>query len=350
MLPEYKIIPNDSVKTTIAPYFDTELTRDNYADIKGKIEDSYLDTAYRVAQMLCIDIESVSRNIGGYTFEDGNKAGQMVRELSYTFELSGLPRKDALILASLMGDLAFEQQEAVIAASYEEIEDSNAIEYRIYFENIDIVLDALKKVGIDNYTIDTNNKVLKILEFNIEEPIETAKKIADLYELLGDEIINAEYTGVQTDYITKEDRRRIYKTWLDSNKGNEEKRNLYYCITKAYESVKLEDEEELSPKELYIKDLLAYIKEKGISLNEYFLEVGEKLINRDYAGIPEIERINPFLTQENWTKFFYYGDPRIVEVFASSMTKVVELNIMEMTDSQNIDNHNDYVEYSENHR
>lgn len=239
----YKEIKNNTVQATIAPYYNTPLTKENYNEIKTKVDTSFRSTADSITKLLGGNVKDVSNNIGGFTFEEGQNAGQIVKELSYTFNLENVDRENARLMSSLMGDLGHEQQEAVITATYAPREDANALEYRVSFKNVDKVMDALEKAGINNYTIDESNNTLKLLEFDVEKPEETAKKVVDLYELLGDDVLNAEYSGVQSDYITKSDREGIYKTWLDANKRSPKNRELRALVEEAYQKVRTEETE-----------------------------------------------------------------------------------------------------------
>lgn len=236
----YKDIKNKNVKATIAPYYDTPLTKSNYRKIKGVVDESFRNTANNIATLLGGNIKETTNNIGGFTFEEGEKAGDWVKELSYTFELENLSKDDAILFTSLMGDLGYEQQEAVIAATYEDdINNSNAVEFRLNYKNREQLSKALDELGIHDYTIDIDNKQLKLLEFgDLNNPAETAKKIVDVIEKLGGDLSDAEYSGIQSEYITKGSRERTYKTWLEANKKSKQNRELYSLVEEAYNKVK----------------------------------------------------------------------------------------------------------------
>lgn len=235
----YKDIKNRNVKATIAPYYNTRLTKENYTTIRDAVDESFKSTANNIATLLGGKIKDTTNNIGGFTFDEGETAGSWVRELSYTFELENMSKEDAILFTSLMGDLGHEQQEAVIAATYEDdINNSNAVEFRLNYKNRDKLSKALDDLGIHDYTIDTNNKTLKLLEFDdLNNPVQTAKKIADIIEKLGGDLEDAEYSGIQSEYITKGTRERAYKTWLETNKRSEENRQLYSLVEQAYKKV-----------------------------------------------------------------------------------------------------------------
>ena len=229
----------NTIKSTIAPYYDTPLTKENYSEIKDAVDTTFRETANNLATLLGGNIKDTTNNIGGFTFEEGENAGKWVKELSYTFELENMSKDDAILFTSLMGDLAYEQQEAVIAATYEnDLNNSNALEFRLKYNDLDKVMDALDKLGIHDYTIDTNNKTLNLLEFDLDKPYETVQKIADMTQEIGGNETDAKFTGIQSEYIDKSFREGVYKAWLDSNEGGKEKGELYSLVKKAYEKVK----------------------------------------------------------------------------------------------------------------
>lgn len=265
----YKDIKNKNVKATIAPYYDTPLTKSNYRKIKGVVDESFRNTANNIATLLGGNIKETTNNIGGFTFEEGEKAGDWVKELSYTFELENMSKDDSILFTSLMGDLGYEQQEAVIAATYEDdINNSNAVEFRLNYKNREQLSKALDELGIHDYTIDIDNKQLKLLEFgDLNNPAETAKKIVDVIEKLGGDLSDAEYSGIQSEYITKGSRERTYKTWLEANKRSKENRELYSLVEEAYNKVKSSENDERLPSES-LSNENQIEKSKGTSLTE----------------------------------------------------------------------------------
>ena len=90
------------------------------------------------------------------------------------------------------------------------------------------------------------------------------------------------------------------------------------------------EEEVLSARQSYINALMEYIKDNDMALNDYFTMVGEKLRAGDTSSLPEFEAKNPFLTPEDITKLIDSDEERIVEYFASTMTRVIELNLEQL--------------------
>ena len=231
-------ITTDTIKATIAPYYDTPLTKNNYSEIKSKVDTTFKETANNIVNMLGGKIKQTTNNIGGFTFSEGENAGSWVKELSYTFELENMSREDGKLFSALMGDLAYEQQEAVIAATYaDDTDSSNALEFRLKYKNREQLMAALDKLGIHDYTIDTNNKTLQLLEFDLKEPYDTAQKIIQLTKELGGDESDGKFTGIQSDYIDKDTREGIYKEWLETHERGKENRELYSLVEQAYKKV-----------------------------------------------------------------------------------------------------------------
>ena len=228
----------NTIKSTIAPYYDTPLTKENYNEIKDAVDTTFRETANNLVTLLGGKIKDTTNNIGGFTFSEGENAGNWVKELSYTFELENMSKEDGMLFSSLMGDLAYEQQEAVISSTYEnDLNNSNALEFRLKYQDIDKLMDALDKLGIHDYTIDTNNKTLNLLEFDLEKPYDTVQKITDIVQELGGNEADAKFTGIQSEYIDKDVRKGIYETWLKANEGRKENRELYSLVKEAYKKI-----------------------------------------------------------------------------------------------------------------
>ena len=235
---EQEKININTIKATIAPYYDTPLTKENYNEIKDAVDTTFRETANNLVTLLGGKIKDTTNNIGGFTFSEGENAGNWVKELSYTFELENMSKEDGMLFSSLMGDLAYEQQEAVISSTYEnDLNNSNALEFRLKYQDIDKVMDALDKLGIHDYTIDTKNKTLNLLEFDLEKPYDTVQKITDMVQELGGNEADAKFTGIQSEYIDKDVRKGIYETWLKANEGRKENRELYSLVKEAYKKI-----------------------------------------------------------------------------------------------------------------
>ena len=99
----------------------------------------------------------------------------------------------------------------------------------------------------------------------------------------------------------------------------------------------INDEElEREIQEAYIKLLMSYIKKKDISLEEYYRLLATKLRSGDVYSIPRFEGINPFLSEDDIKRLLDEKDERIVDYFAHTMSRVIELNLENVNDLNNI--------------
>ena len=100
------------------------------------------------------------------------------------------------------------------------------------------------------------------------------------------------------------------------------------------------NEEVLAARYSYIRDLLKFTSENGISINQYYTMLGEAIKKGDITGIPEFESTNPFLTADDIIRLINSEDERIVEYFANTMNGVIKLNLEEMskTNNDNLEN------------
>ena len=96
----------------------------------------------------------------------------------------------------------------------------------------------------------------------------------------------------------------------------------------------LDEEETLSARQSYINALMEYIKDNDMTLNEYYTMLGESLLSGDLSRVPEFERKNPFLTQDDINRLLDSDEDRIVEYFANAMTRVIELNLEQMEEKK----------------
>lgn len=235
---------------TVAPYFNTPITKENFDDVKNAVDSDFKSKANDIASLLGINVSNVDTNIGGFTFQEGETAGQMVKELSYTFELENATNEQADILACLMGDLGHEQQEAVISSNYIDANSQNAdaLEFGIKFNNLNGVEEALEKAGIDDYTIDTSNNNIKILEFDLDNPQQAIDKIENLIVELGGNYNGKDQSKIESRYLDRDARRKTYEAWLANGENSNQNRQLRNYITEALQ--KLQGSEKDTKQEL----------------------------------------------------------------------------------------------------
>lgn len=114
---------------------------------------------------ITLDMKQASFNIGGYQFEDGGS----VVEPSFTFRLDTTPEK-ARLFAALMGDLGYEQQEAVVSSyRVEDYDSADGVKHYIKYSDSDTLLPLLEKYGIKNFTYDKTRGELSVLSFDTGE-------------------------------------------------------------------------------------------------------------------------------------------------------------------------------------
>lgn len=253
----------DSTYITVAPYYNTQLTSENFESIKNAVDKDFKETANKFSSLLGAKVENVSTNIGGFTFQQGETAGQFVKELSYTFELKNTNSEDADVIASLLGDLGHEQQEAVISANYLDITstEADALEFRVGVKDINGVEEALNKAGINDYTIDTTDNSIKILEFDLENPENTVSNLELLVKELGGNYNGFEESKIQSRYLDREARQDLYKKWLATHETNEQNRELNNYISRALQEVEQKLSEELDNSSFFNAENLSETQE-----------------------------------------------------------------------------------------
>lgn len=189
---------------TAAPYFRQRLTSSN----KEELEQKTLMAKQRaeiLAEALGLKIKSVETIGGTYL---GNS------EITYQYMIDS-DNEDAInLFASLMGDLSFEYQDAVIASNYVPKGKGNAIELTYSTPKnttIEDIEKVLKDSGIDGSSFSFENNELKIIAFSEEE---LDNLIDKLNKIEGYEY--KEHSDQNSRYLDNEGRQNIYKTWLNS--------------------------------------------------------------------------------------------------------------------------------------
>lgn len=208
---------------TVSPYFRQELTKANKQQLIAATRNA-INKANEIANMLGLNIETVNTIDGTYL---GNS------ELSYQYIINSDNQAAVDLFASLMADLSFEYQDAVIAANYvNKGEKSTAIEL-VYSvpENEDIasITKTLKKCGIEGASYNAEEHKIYITAFSKDE---LNNYIVNLnsktnYKYEKDREQNSRYLDGQY-------RRDIYKEWLDPKSGLQSSRpELYNACAKA---------------------------------------------------------------------------------------------------------------------
>lgn len=236
--PEVETGNKNKTFATVAPYYSTTVTDENYETVRDEIEAKFTENAKNIANNLGIGIKHITNNIGGYSFDENTR----VDELSYTYELNdNVSTEDATLFGCLLGDIGHEVQDSVVVGKYTDFNDPDAnLEYSLKLDGDIDVITILKEVDITDYTFDKKTNELQLLifkndnnEFDVDD---TINKITKLLERIGG-ITNVTENRIASELIESETRESIYKTWLESHK-REQNGELYENVEQAYNKVK----------------------------------------------------------------------------------------------------------------
>lgn len=211
-----------TISTTIAPYYNTQITNENSKEVRGLVQEQFIQRANTIAEKLGIKIKSISTNVGGFTFSEGEAAGQQVTELSYTFELDTQDKNKADLFASIMGEVGHEQQEAVISSNnVANKKDADALNIKIKVKNTKGVVELLRQAGFTDFTINVTKKEISLLIFsdesdNINEK-QLEKETNKFINLLKDNYNGTEFKYIESRYIDKQRRKEIYDDYRREN-------------------------------------------------------------------------------------------------------------------------------------
>lgn len=167
-----------SLKTqiSIAPYFDKKVASIEEAHKLRTTEEYglYRKTLNSIAEAMGLTAK-IRETIGGYTFADGST----VVEISNIVNLEGATLDQAEQYAALVGALSPEVQEAVYANKYAEpnSEEHQIDELSLTVSNIEQAMQAMKAVGIDNFTLEEEGNTIILLDFSKGMDVEFTKKL-----------------------------------------------------------------------------------------------------------------------------------------------------------------------------
>ena len=204
---------------TAAPYFRQKLTSKNKEELEKQTA-IVKERAEKLAKELGLEIEVVRTMAGTY---------QESSEISYKYIIKSGEQDKVDLFAALMADLSYEYQDAVIAANYtHDKAQTNA--YEIVYKvpdgtTIEDIEATLKEVGIDGSSFELDSSELSIIGFSEEEVQEIINKLKDRYEY-------KEHNPQNSRYLDNEYRRNAYKSWLNSERGKQN-RKLYNACSKA---------------------------------------------------------------------------------------------------------------------
>lgn len=172
--PESEVPEQTTTFVTVAPYYDTQFTKENTKELTEAVQQKFLNVATAISKILGINITLIEDNLGGYT----NAEGTQIRELSYTIHFDKTEYKRAQLLASLLSDLGHQVQESIILGSYVEPGNTSytGIEFFIKCDASDRhqIAAILENVGLTDYTI--NKEGIQVLWFSTKERV---KELSD---------------------------------------------------------------------------------------------------------------------------------------------------------------------------
>ena len=226
----------EEISVNIAPFYETSIESTNEAAglRKSPQYEQYKQGIQDTANELGIEIE-IDEGVGGYV----NDAGTKIREISNVVKLKNATLQQAAEFASMLAALSPEVQESSIAAEYV-ADDSPGVtgqEYTLEVSDAEGTFQALKEVGIDEYTLNESNNLLTLFKFNDATEVDVLNKLQALKDNLDGR--NIQHTAktresIKSEYITVEER-KSFLTTLRRNLINQGKEgtNLYKKVISA---------------------------------------------------------------------------------------------------------------------
>lgn len=227
------------VFSTIAPFYNTEITAGNIKEIRDKVERDFTRRANHIANLLGINLIGITTNIENFGLEKGKTAAEAMMGLSYTFEIEGPLNKTALF-ASLVNDLGYKPQATVITSKVvNSAEEADAVQitYLLGNKSRKETLELINKLGIENYSIDPRTNVITVTVFNQKDgKLTLTAEEAEKQRTLSEELYGKERSGwkcsskfLKSDYFNTRVRREIYARELekDGNRGKQQDVRLH---------------------------------------------------------------------------------------------------------------------------
>jgi len=223
----------------VAPFFDTTIESAEQAQTLRESEgyQQYKNNLTGIGQQLGLEVE-VEEGIGGYK----NDAGTEIVEISNRVVLKNATIEQAEEYAALAAALAPETQESSIAATYVEegAENHNGNEYTLNVTDTQGTIDALKKAGITDFTINEDTGEVSFINiFDFDDPTLQDKIGIFVQELEANNITyeKQNYRPVNSVYVDQGKRKEILgraasKRSADRQTGS----SLYNSLLQAVEN------------------------------------------------------------------------------------------------------------------
>lgn len=182
------ILPSESsIKSIVAPYFKRRVRSEAELIQIVHSEDfqNFLNNAREIAKELGLPEFTYHINLGGYSFENGNGS---IQELSVTFNFEGVTKEQVKLFTDLMGDVGLEFQEAVITSRYVEEYNSKegGMEYSLNVSGVSDVMEITKRIGLTDFSYDTETRTIKVLGFPEEDNAEARKAPTALIDFVNE--------------------------------------------------------------------------------------------------------------------------------------------------------------------
>lgn len=182
------ILPSESsIKSIVAPYFKRRVRSEAELIQMVHSEDfqNFLNNARDIVKELGLPEFTYHINLGGYSFENGNGS---IQELSVTFNFEGVTKEQVKLFTDLMGDVGLEFQEAVITSRYVEEYNSKegGMEYSLNVSGVSDVMEITKRIGLTDFSYDTETRTIKVLGFPEEDNAEARKAPTALIDFVNE--------------------------------------------------------------------------------------------------------------------------------------------------------------------
>lgn len=253
-----------------APFYDTNIgsVRDAEMIISSPAYRNHVRNIKAVSDRLGLNVTDIRPAIGGFLNEDGNR----IIEVSNIVSLSESDLDKVEELAALMGVMSPETQESTIASKYlskGDTERHNANEYAIKVNDVDAAVDALRKAGLDNFTVDYKEKEVRLLDiFDYPDPdfIKKLSKFAKTAKANGIKSERVRRRPVESRYIDSGSRENIIgRIRSDGGRLQQGGDQLRAIIAKATEANEIfRREQELKP----TRKKYAALRSKQIDLQD----------------------------------------------------------------------------------
>ena len=201
-----------NAQVVAAPYFDLEVNNATEAS-RVRSSKNYQENIARLTSLatdMGIRVEVVDKTIGGYEHE-GRGA---VQEVSTVFNVMSTDMDKIADFAAIAATQTAAVQDATIAARYTEegAEGHNADEWTIKVDDVDATLEALKEVGITEFTLNEDQGTVSFLDLHKFPDAELDSKTDKLIDVLNSKGVSYEgktKTAVESRYIDRKERKQI---------------------------------------------------------------------------------------------------------------------------------------------